>query len=192
MKLIIVFFCIILYLDVYSFNKDSIRYTSIDKGSQYILSSHRYYLLQKDYNYLAQGIYFGMDYEYFLKDKYSISCGFGIDHFHWLYVYDRLDYSLNLAGRKYFKIKKTFFFNIYTALSFVNSNYVDRVEPNDSYIKGGTTFSSGIGFSFVPVRKKKNKLSRFGFQSSINIFSLSSNNYTRFPYSTLGIKYRIN
>ena len=94
-------------------------------------------------------------------------------------------------GRKYFKIKNTYSFFAYTAVSLVNANSASRYNPNGSFVKGGVTLANGLGFSFMPLRKKKNKLGKFGFDVSFNLLSFYTTKLTRSPYSTMGLKYRL-
>ncbi|MDP2176720.1 MAG: hypothetical protein Q8K70_12495 [Bacteroidota bacterium] len=175
----------------YAINKDSIRHTAVDKGSKYLSFGGGYAQINKDGKYFSHSNNTYIDHEYFLKNKYSIAGCLRVNYTYVKNEADNITNSLSIMGRKYFKIKKTYSFFAYSAISLVNANLVSRYNPSANYIKGGVTLANGIGFSIMPLRKKKNSLGRFGFDISINLLSFHTSDAPRFPYSTFGIKYRI-
>jgi len=177
---------------VNAFNKDSIRFTAIDKGSQYFHFSAGWILVRFDGKYFGHANRIDLNYEYFLKNKYSLSSCLTVNYSYSKYQADNVQSSISFMGRRYFKIKKSYSFFAYSAFSLVNANLVSRIYPDLSFVKGGVTLANGIGFSLIPVREKKNRLGRFGFDASIDLLTFYSTEDTRFPYTTLSLKYRIN
>lgn len=180
-----------IYLKPFAINKDSIRHTAVGKGSKYLSFGAGYIHVLKDGKYAGHANQFNFNHEYFIKDKYSIAGCLTVNYTYFKNEVDNLSNSLSLMGRKYFKIKNTYSFFAYSAVSLVNTNSASRYNPNGSFVKGGVTLSNGLGFSFMPLRKKKNQLGKFGFDVSFNLLSFYTTKLTRFPYSTMGLRYRL-
>lgn len=186
---LIVFLFILLKASV--IDKDSIRFTAVDKGSKYLSFSAGLIYVIKDGNYAGHANRFNINQEYFVKDKVSIAPCLMVNYSYGKYSYDQVFTSISLMGRKYFKIKNNYSFFAYSAVSLVNATSITRDESEYNYIKGGISFANGLGFSIMPLRKKKNCLGRFGFDVSFNLLSFHTSGATRFPYSTMSLKYRI-
>lgn len=188
-SIFVVFFYCFFSFKSFSFNKDSLRICIIDEGSQYFMYTPSFGYIKNNDEYAGYGIRQQIDYEYFFKNKHSIMAGLTYDYFYLKHTNEVNEMALNIVYRKYFKLRKNYHFNVFTGLVF-NRVILDVFQDNAlDYDKSGITSSTGIGFHWLPIRKKKTRISKFGFHTSIFLVNFYSSVVS--PYFSFGLKYRI-
>ena len=178
-------------IHLFSYNKDSLSKATVDKKSQYLLITPGYLYITKNNTFFGEAVGLGVDYEYFFKNKFSVSNGLSYGYSYQKYALVVNDFEYNIAMRYYFKLRKRYCFHLYSSASTIYRNYNVLTNNNDDYLGLGFNSASGIGYHWVPIRKKKNALAHFGFHVNFNLLSFTSNRI-KSPYSTIGLLYRIN
>lgn len=175
---------------VNAFNKDSLRHSIVDKGSKYIFYAPGYGHVGSFNNFVGYAVSQALSFEYFISNKNSLSSGIRYNYSYLKHSVEVNGISMNLVYKRYIRIRRNINFSAFSGIALNNVILDDFNNDAFDYNRTGFTSSTGVGFHWMPIRKKKNKVSRFGLEINYSFLHF----YTGDPssYTNIGLKYRLN
>jgi len=162
---------------------------TINPKSQYAIATPGLVLIRHNKDLLGSARSLVLDYEVFPLRNLSFATRMGISKSSIKHEIQTSGYEFGLCIRKHFPIRRNTSLFLYTGCNYTKlKTTIPSLYPiSITYI--GTSITNGLGAHIFPYTKKRQKVSRLGFEFSIGLHNFSYNIVSK--YQTLGLKYKI-